>query len=112
MVAENKTWGAPRIHGELKMLGFDISERTVLRWKRRAPRDPGPAKRWKVFLQNHREVIAAMDSFTVPTITSGVLYCFFVIAHDRRRILHFNATLHPTSAWVIQQLREAFPYDS
>ena len=112
MVAENKTWGAPRIHGELKMLGFDISERTVLRWMRKAPRNPEPAKRWTAFLSNHREAIAAMDFFTVPTLTFGVLYCFFVIAHDRRRILHFNSTGHPTSAWVVQQLREAFPYDS
>ncbi len=112
MVAENPAWGAPRIHGELKMLGFDISERTVLRWMRRAPRSPEPAKRWAAFLSNHREAIAAMDFFTVPTLTFGVLYCFFVIAHDRRRILHFNVTRHPTSVWVIQQLREAFPYDS
>jgi putative transposase len=112
MVAENRTWGAPRIHGELKMLGFAISERTVLRWMRKAPRNPHPAKRWMAFLSNHREAIAAMDFFTVPTLTFGVLYCFFVIAHDRRRILHFNVTRHPTSAWVIQQMREAFPYDS
>ena len=112
MIAENKTWGAPRIHGELKMLGFDISERTVLRWMRKAPRNPEPAKRWMTFLENHREAIAAMDFFTVPTFTFGVLYCFFVIAHDRRRILQFNVTRHPTSTWVIQQLREAFPYDS
>ena len=112
MVAENRAWEAPGIHGELKMLGFDVSERTVLRWMRRAPRDPEPAKRWAAFLSNHREVIAAMDFFTVPTLSFGVLYCFFVIAHDRRRILHLNVTKHPTSAWVIQQLREAFPYDS
>jgi transposase InsO family protein len=112
MVAENPTWGAPRIHGELKMLGFDISERTVLRWMRKAPGGPDPAKRWAAFLSNHREAIAAMDFFTVPTLTFGVLYCFFVIAHDRRRILHCNVTKHPTSAWVIQQLREAFPYDT
>jgi transposase InsO family protein len=112
MVAENPTWGAPRIHGELKMLGFDISERTVLRWMRKAPRNPEPAKRWAAFLSNHREAIAAMDFFTVPTLTFGVLYCFFIIAQDRRRILHCNATKHPTSAWVTQQLREAFPFDS
>jgi len=112
MVAENSTWGAPRIHGELKMLGFDVSERTVLRWMRRAPRSPEPAKRWAAFLSNHREAIAAMDFFTVPTLTFGVLYCFFVIAHDRRRILQCQVTSHPTSAWVIQQLRETFPYDS
>jgi transposase InsO family protein len=112
MVAENATWGAPRIHGELKVLGFDISERTVLRWMSKAPRRPGSAMRWAAFLSNHREAIAAMDFFAVPTLTFGVLYCFFVIAHDRRRILHCNVTRHPTSAWVIQQLREAFPYDS
>jgi transposase InsO family protein len=112
MVAENPTWGAPRIHGELQMLGFDISERTVLRWMRKAPRNHEPAKRWAAFLENHREAIAAMDFFTVPTLTFGVLYCFFVIAHDRRRIMFCNVTKHPTSAWVAQQLREAFPYDS
>jgi len=112
MVAENPTWGAPRIHGELQMLGFVISERTVSRWVQRAPRNPESAKRWLTFLDNHREIIAAMDFFTVSTLTFGVLYCFFVIAHDRRRILHINATRHPTSGWVVQQLREAFPYDS
>jgi len=112
MVAENPTWGAPRIHGELLMLGFDISERTISRWMKRAPRDPEPAKRWLAFVRNHREAIAAMDFFTVPTITFGVLYCFFVIAHGRRRILHLNVTKHPTSLWVVQQLREAFPCES
>src|SRR5208337_2992513 len=111
MVTENPTWGAPRIHGELLMLGFDVSERTISRWMKRAPRDPQPAKRWLTFLRNHREAIAAMDFFTVPTITFGVLYGFFVIAHDRRRILHFNVAKHPTSLWVVQQLREAFPFE-
>ena len=112
MVAENPTWGAPRIHGELLMLGFDISERTISRWMKRAPRDPEPAKRWLAFVRNHREAIAAMDFFTVPTITFGVLYCFFIIAHRRRRILYLNVTKHPTSLWVVQQLREAFPFES
>jgi hypothetical protein len=62
--------------------------------------------------KNHSEAIAAMDFFTVPTLTFGVLYCFFVIHHDRRRILHCNVTCHPTTAWVAQQLPEAFPYNS
>jgi putative transposase len=88
MVAENPTWGAPRIHGELLQLGFDISERTVSRWINRAPKSPASARRWLSFLRNHREAIAAMDFFTVPTLTFGVLYCFFVIGHDRRKILH------------------------
>ena len=112
MIAENPTWGAPRIHGELQMLGFEMSERTVSRWIQQAPRNPEPAKRWLTFLRNHRAALAAMDFFTVPTFTFGVLYCFFVIAHDRRRILHFNVTRNPTSSWVIQQLRETFPYES
>ena len=112
MVDENPTWGAPRIHGELLMLGFDVSERTISRWMRRAPRNSEPAKRWLTFLRNHREAIAAMDFFTVPTVTFRLLYCFFVISHDRRRILHFNVLRHPTSTWIIQQLREAFPFQS
>src|SRR5260370_42040141 len=105
-VPRNATWGAPRIHGELLMLGFDLCERTISRWMKRGPRDPEPGKRWLAFLRNHREAIAAMDFFTVPTITFGVLYCFFVVSHGRRRILHFNVTQHPTSLWAVQQLRE------
>ncbi len=112
MVVENPTWGAPRIHGELVMLGFDISERTISRWMKRAPRDPERAKRWLAFLRNHREAIAAMDFFTVPTIWFSVLYCFFAISHDRRRILHFKVTKHPASLWIVQQLREALPFES
>src|SRR5438105_12485839 len=112
MVAQNPTWGAPRIHGELLMLGFEVSETTISRWMRRAPTVPDPAKRWAAFLRNHREAVAAMDFFTVPTLTFSVLYCFFVISHDRRRILHFNVARHPTSAWIVQQLREAFPFAS
>jgi len=110
MVAENPTWGAPRIHGELLKLGFDLSERSVSRWIRRAPRDPDPVKQWLTFLRNHREAIAAMDFFTVPTLTFGVLYCFFVIGHDRRKILHCNVTRNPHVLWVVQQLREAWSY--
>ncbi len=94
------------------MLGFDLSERTISRWVKRAPKDPDRPNRWLTFLRNHREAIAAMDFFTVPTITFDVLYCFFVISHDRRRILYINVTKHPTSAWIIQQLREAFPFEA
>ena len=112
MVAENPTWGAPRIHGELLMLGFALSERTISRWMKRGRRDPEPAQRWRAFLRNHREAIAAMDFFAATTITFGVLYGFSVISHDRRRILHFNVTKHPTSRWIVQQLREAFPFES
>jgi len=110
MVAENPTWGAPRIHGELLKRGLDVSERSVSRWMRRAPRDRDVVKRWLTFLRNHREAIAAMDFFTVPTLTFGVLYCFFVIGHDRRKILHFNVTRNPNAFWVVQQLRDAWAY--
>lgn len=82
MVADNPSWGAPRIHGELLMLGFEVFERTVSRWIKRAPRNPDPATRWRAFLRNHRESIAAMDFFTVPTITFSVLHCLFVIGHE------------------------------
>jgi hypothetical protein len=112
MVAENPTWGAPRIHGELLKLGFVVSERTISRCMQKAPKDPERARRWKAFLENHREVLAAMDFFTVPTLRFGVLYCFFVIGHGRRRILHCGVTPHPTSFWIAQQLREAFPYEN
>lgn len=84
----------------------------MLLWMQKFPRNLEPAKRWAVFMSNHREAIAAMDFFTVPTLTFGVLYCFFVIAHGRRRILHCNVTRYPNNAWVMQQLLEAFPCES
>jgi putative transposase len=105
MATENPTWGAPRIHGELLKLGLHLSEITVSRWLRHIPRTPNPAKRWLTFLRNHREAIAAMDFFSVPTLTFGVLYCFFVIGHDRRKILRFNVTRNPNALWIAQQLR-------
>src|SRR6478736_3582 len=109
MASENSAWGAPKIHGELLKIGFEISERTVARYLQRLRRRGDPAKRWLAFLANHREVIVAFDFFTVPTLTFQLLYCFFVIEHGRRRVLHFNITRQPTAEWVVQQLREAFP---
>lgn len=111
MVREN-AWGAPRIHAELLKLGFDVSERTVSRYLPRKPADPDAIEHWKAFLRIHRDVISAMDFLTVPTATFRVLYVFFVIDHARRRIRHLNVTAHPHAAWVIQQLREAFPFDT
>ncbi len=73
--------------------------------------NPDPARRWLAFLRNHREAIAAMDFFTVPTLTFGVLYCFFVIGHDRRKILHCNVTRQPNALWIVLQLREAWGYE-
>jgi hypothetical protein len=109
MADENPDWGAPRIHGEVLKLGFEVSERTVARQLQKTRRRGDPAGRWRTFLTNHREAIAAFDFFTVPTVTFQLLYCFFVIEHGRRKMLHFNVTAHPTSDWVLQQLREAFP---
>ena len=112
LATDNPAWGAPRIHGELLKLGLEISERTVSRYLAGSFRKGGAEKRWLTFLNNHRDVLAAIDFFTVPTATFRVLYCFFVISYTRRKILHFNATEHPTSAWIVQQLREAFPEDT
>ena len=112
MAQENPSWGAPRIHGELVKLGFDLSERTVSRHLPRMRPSPGVLRAWAVFLRNHREGLAAMDFFTVPTATFRVLTVWFLIHHGRRKVVHFNVTEHPTAPWVIQQLRESFPYDT
>jgi putative transposase len=110
MATENPTWGAPRIHGELRLLGIAVSERTVSRSMPRRPPHPDAVQRWRIFLQNHHAAIAAMDFFVVPTATFRLVYVWFVIGHDRRRILHVDVTASPAAAWVIQQLREAFPF--
>jgi putative transposase len=109
LAKENPDWGAPKIHAELQKLSFTIAERTVARYLRRVVHRGDPDQKWLAFLQNHREVLAACDFFTVPTVTFRVLYCFFVIEHERRKILHCNVTPHPTAEWIVQQLREAFP---
>ena len=110
MAAENPTWGAPRIHGELLMLGFDVSERTVSRYLPKKPTNPDKVKQWMTFLKNHRDAIVAMDFFIVPLVTFKILYVLVFIHHGRRVLLYFNVTFHPTAQWVVQQLREAFPY--
>jgi len=107
MSRENPLWGAPRIHGELLKLGIDIGETSVGKYMARH-RKP-PSQTWRTFLENHAKNIVSVDFFTVPTIRFQVLYVFLVLAHDRRRIVHFNVTAHPTAEWTAQQLREAFP---
>ena len=109
--ALDNSWGARKIHAELGKLGFTVSLATVSRYMPRQPCDKGKQQRWMTFLRNHRDGITAMDFFVVPTITFRLLYVWFVIDHQRRRIIHINVTSHPTSQWVIQQLRESFPYD-
>lgn len=111
MATENG-WRAPRVHAELLKLGLTVSERTVSRYLPKSPVDPSAIERWKTFLRNHRDVLAAMDFFTVPTASFRVLYVLFIVHHDRRRLLHLGVTAHPTAEWIIGQLREAFPFDS
>jgi transposase InsO family protein len=105
-------WGAPRIHGELLLLGFDVSERTVSRYLEKIRRRPASRQGWITFLHNHKDVIAAMDFCLVFSATFKPLFVWFAIDHGRRKVLHINVTAHPTSRWVIQQLREAFPFDT
>ena len=109
MCRENPGWGAPRIHGELLKLGIGIAESSVNKYMVRC-RKP-PSQTWRTFLDNHTKQLVSIDFFTVPTLRFQVLYVFLVMAHDRRRILHFNVTAHPTAEWTGQQLREAFPFD-
>src|SRR4051794_152779 len=106
----NPRWGAPRIHGEWLQLGIEITEPTVSKYMVRQ-RKP-PSQTWRTFLENHVQSMVSIDFFTVPTIRFQVLYVFLVLAHDRRRILHFGVTAHPTAEWTAHQRREAFPWDS
>src|SRR5881296_323431 len=110
MCRENPGWGAPRIHGELLKLGIDIGESSVGKYMVRH-RKP-PSQTWRTFLENHVKNLVSVDFFTVPTLRFQVLYVFLVLAHDRRRILHFGVTAHPTAEWTAQQLRDAFPWDT
>ena len=110
MSRNNPRWGAPRIHGELLKLGIEITEPTVAKYMVRH-RKP-PSQTWRTFLENHVKSLVSVDFFVVPTIRFEILYVFLVLAHDRRRILHFGVTAHPTAEWTAQQLREAFPWDS
>src|SRR3954471_18181977 len=110
MSRNNPRWGAPQIHGELLKLGIEITEPTVAQYMVRQRKPPSQA--WRTFLQNHVNSLVSIDFFTVPTIRFQILYVFLVLAHDRRRILHFGVTAHPTAEWTAHQLREAFPWET
>ena len=110
MQASNISWGAPRIHGELLKLGIEVSQATVSKYMLKSKKPP--SQTWRTFLYNHADCLAAMDFFTVPTARFRVLYVFIVLSHDRRKVVYFNATEHPTADWTAQQLFEAFPFDS
>jgi putative transposase len=110
MAAANPLWGAPRIHGELLKLGIAIAERTV---SRLMPKHrPRPSQTWRTFLANHVRDLVSIDFFTVPTARLRVLFVLVVLAHHRRRVVHFNVTEHPTAAWTFQQIVDAFPDES
>ena len=106
----NPLWGAPKIHGELLKLGFELSESTVAKYmvRRRKP----PSQTWRTFLTNHSKDLVSSDFFVVPTVFFRLLFAFVILSHDRRRIVHVAVTEHPTSEWVARQLLEAFPWDS
>ena len=103
-------WGAPRIHGELRKLGIEVSQSTVSKYMQHTKKPP--SQTWRTFLNNHAHCLVAMDFFTLPTAKFRILYVFVVLNHDRREVVHFNVTEHPTAQWTAQQLVEAFPFDS
>src|SRR6266513_383 len=109
MSMENPLWGAPRIHGELLKLGFEVAQSSVAKYmvKRRAP----PSQGWRTFLRNHAPDIAAMDLFVVPTIGFDLLYAFVIVRLDRRDLVWTNVTTNPTAEWIARQITEAFPWD-
>lgn len=110
MSMANPIWGAPRIHGELLMLGIEVSQATVGRYMPRRPKVPSPT--WHSFLRNHMHNTAAVDMFVVATATFRLLYALIVLGHDRRRIIHFEVTQNPTQVWLARQMTEAFPWDT
>jgi len=109
MSIENPLWGAPRIHGELLKLGFELAQSSVAKYmvKHRGPPSPG----WRTFLRNHAPEIAAMDLFVVPTIGFDMLYALVIVRLDRRDLAWINVTTNPTAEWVARQITEAFPWD-
>ena len=109
MSIENALWGAPRIHGELLKLGFEVAQSTVAKYmvKRCGP----PSQGWRTFLRNHAPDIAAMDLFIVPTIGFDLLYAFVIIRLDRRDLVWVNVTTNPTAEWIARQITEAFPWN-
>jgi len=109
MSIENPLWGAPRIHGELLKLGFEVAQSTVAKYMAKRPRPPSQG--WRTFLRNHAPDIAAIDLFVVPTIGFDLLYAFVFVRLDRRQLVWINVTTNPTAEWIARQLTEAFPWE-
>jgi putative transposase len=107
MAHANVTWGAPRIHNELAMVGIEVAISTVAKYMPRRRRPPSPT--WRTFLENHLKDLVALDFFVVPTATFGVLFGLVVLAHHRRRVVHFNVTSNPTAEWTVRQVIQALP---
>jgi putative transposase len=105
----NPTWGSPRIVGELRKLGIDVAKSTVETYRVRPHRPPSPT--CKTFLKNHMQDLVSLDFFVVPTVTHKVLFVLLILAHERRRLIHFNVTEHPTAEWTTQQVIDAFPWN-
>ena len=106
----NPTWGSPRIVGELRKVGIEVTKSTVEKYRIRSSKPPSPT--WKAFLTNHVQDVVAVDFFVVPTVTHKVLFVLLILAHERRRVVHFNITEHPTVQWTAQQVIEAFPWET
>ena len=109
MSRANALWGAPRIHGELLKLGFEVAQSTVARYMCRHSRPPSQG--WRTFLSNHVDGIAAIDLFVLPTIAFQILYCLVIVRHGRRLWVSFGVTANPTAEWIARQITEAFPWD-
>jgi transposase InsO family protein len=109
MSSANPLWGSPRILGELRKVGIELSKSTVEKYMSRPLKPASPT--WRAFLKYHTAELVSTDFFVVPTIRFTVLYVFLVLAHDRRRVIHWGVTEHPTAGWTAQQVVEAFPWD-
>ena len=106
--AANPLWGAPRIIGELRKIGIDVTKATIEKYmvRRRGPASPT----WMTFLRTHAAEMISRDFFVVPTVKHQVLFVFLILMHHRRRVLHFHVTPNPSARWTAQQIVEAFPY--
>lgn len=105
----NPAWGSPRIQGELQKLGIAVAKSTVEKYLLQRRKPPSPT--WRAFLHNHVRDLVSMDFFVVPTVRFKVLFVFIVLAHQRRRVVHFGVTQHPTAEWTAQQIVNAFPWE-